>query len=167
MGLDNIQLSPFLVRQLYKKTLFELDSVKSEATAEAKMNIAFLGKNEKNILVIVDSPEAAYLPDEELNLLVGILTACKLSLADVALVNFHHNPGLGYVKLMEDFNPKTVFLFGVQPGDLNFPLHFPDFQLQRYNEQTYLGSPALKLLAANKEQKLALWACLQKYISNN
>ncbi len=167
MSLDNIQLSPFLVQQLYKKTLFELETVQKEHAVEPATTIPYLGKNEKNILVVVDAPGTAFLPDADLNLLVGILTACKLSLADVALVNYHTNPAISYEKLMNKFAPVSVFLFGIQPADLEFPLHFPYFQLQRYNEQTYISAPALNQLSENKEQKKELWACLQKYISTN
>jgi hypothetical protein len=167
MSLDNIQLSPFLVYQLYKKSLFEIDGIKKEPDSQQVSATSFLGKNDKNILVMVNEPGAAFLTDADLNLLIGILTACKLSLADIALVNFHKNVGTGYDQLMREFSPVTVFLFGIEPKDLQFPLHFPNFQLQQYNDQTYISAPSLKLLSENKEQKKELWACLQKYISKN
>ena len=167
MSLDNIQLSPFLVRQLYKRSLFEIDSVKKDPVILKAPAISYLGKNDKHILVIVNEPDAAFLPDTDLNLLVGILTACKLSLADIALINFNKNIGITYSQLMREFSPGTVFLFGVEPIELQFPLHFPHFQLQQYNDQTYISAPSLKLLTENKEQKKELWACLQKYISKN
>ena len=44
----------------------------------------------------------------------------------------------------------------VYPKDLQFPLHFPNFQLQQYNDQTYISAPSLKLLSENKEQKKEL-----------
>lgn len=167
MSLDNIQLSPFLVQQLYKKTLFEIDGIKKAPVIQQSSAISYLGKNDKHIVVVVNESDAAFLPDADLNLLVGILTACKLSLADIALVNFNKNPGIGYDQLMTDFSPNTVFLFGIEPIELQFPLHFPNFQLQQYNDQTYISAPSLKLLSENKEQKKELWACLQKYISKN
>jgi hypothetical protein len=165
MSLDNIQLSPFLVHQLYKKTLYEIDTNQQTTVLQKAPPISFLGKNEKNILVLVNEPDAAFLPDADLNLLVGILTACKLSLADIALVNCDKQVDASYDQLMIQFSPSTVFLFGVAAKELGFPLHFPHFQLQQYNEQTYISAPTLKTLSENKEQKKELWACLQKYIS--
>lgn len=165
MSLDNIQLSPFLVQQFYKKTLFQLDGVQKEPALQPVASVSYLGKNEKNILIVVDAPGTAFLPDPDLGLLVGILTACKLSLADVALVNYHTNTAIRYESLMENFEPVAIFLFGVFPADLQFPLHFPYFQLQQYNGQTYISAPSLSQLAENKEQKKELWTCLQKYIS--
>lgn len=167
MSLDNIQLSPFLVQQLYKKTLFEIDGIKKEPVAQPVPAISYLGKNDKNILVLVNEPGAAFLTDADLNLLIGILTACKLSLADIALVNFHKNIEIGYEQLIKEFSPGTIFLFGIEPKDLQFPLHFPNFQLQQYNDQTYISAPSLRSLSENKEQKKELWACLQRYISKN
>jgi DNA polymerase III psi subunit len=167
MSLDNIQLSPFLVQQLYKKTLYEIETIQKAPVIQKDATISFLGKNEKNILVVVNEADAAFLPDADLNLLVGILTACKLSLADIALVNFNRNTTADYAKLMKEFSPVTIFLFGIQAKELQFPLHFPYFQLQQYNDQTYISAPSLKSLSENKEQKKELWACLQKYISKN
>ncbi len=167
MSLDNIQLSPFLVQQLYRKNLFDMQGVQPERPVPAVATIPHLGKNEKNILVVVDAPGTAFLPDEDLNLLVRILTACNLSLADVALVNYNNNTSLNYENLMEKFKPVSIFLFGVKPANLEFPLHFPYFQLQQYNKQTYISAPALNQLSADKEQKKELWACLQNYNSSN
>lgn len=167
MSLDNIQLSPLLVQQLYKKTLFDMDAFEKEPTLQKHSAIPFLGNNEKNILVLINEPGAAFLPDADLSLLVGILTACKLSLADIALVNFNKHPGIVYNQLLDEFSPTTMFLFGVEPKELQFPLHFPYFQLQQYNDQVYISAPSLKILAEDKEQKKGLWACLQKYISQN
>jgi DNA polymerase III psi subunit len=163
MSLDNIQLSPFLVQHLYKKSLVEQVQQKKTATAAEEQSIAFLGKNEKGILIIADEKDTAFLTDADLALLVGILTACKLSLADIALVNFDKNRDMEYGQLMQQFKPVFVLMFGVSPGQLDFPLSFPHFQLQQYNHQTYLCSPALKILAAEKEQKKELWTSLQKH----
>ncbi len=163
MSLDNIHLTPFLVQDLYKKTLVDLNE-KGHSEKNSPENItSFLGKNEKNMLIVIDEKETAFLNDSDLNLLVGILSACKLSLADIALVNFDKNKLLTYDKMMLEFNPGFVLLFGITPDQLSFPLNFPYYQLQQYNNQTYLSSPTLKILAAETDQKKELWASLQKY----
>lgn len=167
MSLNNFQLSPFLIHQLYKKTLVELAIINPFEMAEKNNSSSFLGKNEKQILILVDESETVFLSDTDLNLLVSILSACKLTLADVALVNFDKNKALVYEKLIEEFTPAFILLFGIGPSDLKFPLHFPPYQLQQYNHQTYLGSASLKMLAAEKEQKKELWTCLQKYFIKN
>jgi hypothetical protein len=69
--------------------------------------------------------------------------------------------------MLEKFSPTFILLFGIGPADLQFPLHFPQYQLQQYNHQTYLSSASLKVLAAEKEHKKALWTCLEKYFIKN
>jgi len=165
MSLDNIQLSALLVEKLYSKALVDLNTVKAVPQKTAGPVFNWLGNNEKNILIVVNEPAAAYLPDSDLKLLVGILTACKLSMADVALLNFNNNTHADYSSLNAALNPSTIILFGIEPGHLDFPLHFPHFQLQPYNGQHYLCSPALAQLSADVSLKKQLWLSLQKHFT--
>ena len=124
MSLNDIHLSPFLLQQLYTKTLVDIMPLKMEKEAAEKNPISFLGKNEKRILLVVNEAESVFLSDADLNLLVSILSACKLTLADVALINFDKSKSAAYDSLMDQFDPKCIFLFGVNPTSLSFPLHF-------------------------------------------
>jgi DNA polymerase III psi subunit len=165
MGIDNIQLSPLLLQQLYQKSLVDFSDKKEVIPApnETTLIVNKLGNNEKNILVVVHEKDAAFLIDAELALLVGILTACQLSLADIALVNFNKNPEINFNNLSQHFNPSTILLFGTEPSLLDFPLLFPHFQLTKYNGQTYLSSPSLKQIANDVSLKKQLWLQLQKH----
>jgi DNA polymerase III psi subunit len=165
MGIDNIQLSPLLLQQLYQKSLVDFSDKKEVIPAphETTLKVNKLGNNEKNILVVVNEKDAAFLIDAELALLVGILTACQLSLADIALVNFNKNPEINFNNLSQHFNPSTILLFGTDPSLLDFPLLFPHFQLTKYNGQTYLASPSLKHIANDVSLKKQLWLQLQKH----
>ena len=162
MSLDNIQLTSLLVEKLYSRSLYDLGKAHSATPAQNSAAISSLGYNEKNILIVVEEPDAVHLEDDDLKLLAGILNACKLSLADVALVNYARNPSAGFASLNSSFNPAVVLLFGIEPVTLGFPLQFPSFQLQKYNGQQYLHSPSLKSLALEKELKKQLWDILQK-----
>lgn len=165
MSLDNIQLTPLLIEKLYSKSLVDLNGAQPKPTYSDSPGFTWLGTNEKNILIVVNEPDAAFLQDADLALLVGILTACKLSIADVAILNFDKHPDASYDSLNKAFRPVTILLFGVAPAELDFPLHFPHFQLQPYNGQHYLCSPALRLLAADVSLKKQLWLSLQKHFS--
>jgi hypothetical protein len=162
MTLDNFQLPPFLTGELYKDSLVDLDSKQLKNKSLKEEGFAFLGNNSKNILVIVNDENAVNLADEDLGFLIDILTACKLSLSDIALINHHRNPGLSYKTLVPYFKPETILCLGVTLDSLAFPLEFPDYQVQKYNNQSCLCAPSLKKLAANKEEKLKLWGCLKK-----
>jgi len=165
MSLDNIQLPPFLIGELYKNTLVDTANQQLKPGILKEAELPFLGKNQKNILMIVSEENVVYLPDNDLNFLIDILKACKLSLSDTALVNAHNNKEINYKTLLEKFKPETILFFGIEPAALEFPLQFPHYQLQQYNNQTYLSAPALHELSADKQKKMQLWASLKKLFS--
>lgn len=162
MSLDNIQLPATILQGLFSKCLYDLDSDKSVLSDIQSSGISSLGNNQKKIAILVNCETAIYLPDEELNFLLGILTACKLSMADIALVNLYKNPDLIYSDLTEQLKAEKVFLFGLTASTIELPLQFPHYQVQQFNNQVYLSSVALNELQANKEEKMKLWNCLKK-----
>jgi hypothetical protein len=160
MSLDNIKFTPNLIADLYDKSLVDLNITKAKSQSATSKGVSFLGNNEKNILIIINESDAAFLPDEDLNFLMNILKACKLSMADIALINCFQNKALHYDVLVKKFSPEKILFFDVEPASLDFPLQFPNYQLQKYNHQTYLSAPALKILAKDSNQKKQLWTCL-------
>lgn len=163
MSLDNIQLSPFLVQELYKESLLISDNQLLKPKLPKNDQLSYLGKNEKNILLIVHEKNALYLPDEDLHLLIGILNACGLTLSDTALLNFNQHPEINYQSLLAKFQPEFILLFGIEPKDLDFPLQFPHYQVQKYNNQVYFSAPSLNELGTDMEQKKLFWNGLQKF----
>ncbi|HNU89533.1 MAG TPA: hypothetical protein PKJ94_14635 [Ferruginibacter sp.] len=162
MSLDNIQLPPFVLGSLFNRSLYEL---KPAAEITATGAISFLGENKRRIAILVSSPDSIYLADDELSFLLGILTACKLSMMDIALINVSKNTGLSYSDIADQVKAEKVFLFGIDPDILNLPLKFPHYQLQHYNNQVYLSSEALGKLQTDKQEKLKLWNSLKKVFS--
>ena len=167
MSLDNIHLPAIVLQDLYKNSLIELDSGTEEKTIEKNASIAFLGNNQQQVTIVVNDTTSIYLPDEELNFLMGILSACKLSMADVALVNIAKTGTLTYTKIEEELNAGTILLFGVEPVQLQLPLQFPQYQIQKFNNQVYLAAPALTIIAADKAEKTRLWGRLKQIFSIN
>ena len=165
MSLDNIHLPTNIIQVLFSKSLYDLADDKTVTAINPTGSIMYLGNNKKNILILVDSPEAVYLPDEELNFLMGILTACGLSMSDIALINYSKNNGLHYTDLTKLLNGEKILLFGLDPEKLGMPLQFPKYQIQNFNSQVYLASVTLKELQIDKEEKLKLWNCLKKVFS--
>ena len=165
MSLDNIQLPAMILQGLYSKSLYDLETDKSVSDDIPTGSIASLGNNQKKIAVLVNSTVAIYLPDEELNFFLFFLTACKLSMADIALINLAKNPGLAYTTVTEQLKAEKVFLFGLDTTALALPLQFPHYQVQQFNNQVYLSSASLHELQANKEEKMKLWNCLKKIFS--
>lgn len=176
MNLSTLKLSPDVITGLYTKTLVttgeqilskqktvvEIQVKENISTAPAKEKIKFLGENKKNILIAVDNKNADFLPDNDLSLLTNMLNACKMALADVAIINLNtiHNPS--YKNVFENFNSNIVLLFGTDPSQLQLPVSFPHFQVQSFNNYTFLFTPALSEIQNDKILKSKLWVCLQR-----
>jgi hypothetical protein len=167
MSLENIQLPAIVIQDLFKKSLVDLNTKQpAEPTGTTEQHkVSALGKNGQNITILVHSPETLYLPDNELDFLMGILGACKLTMADIALINMAQNSYIDYKTLEKDFTAEKIFLFGPEPASLQLPLSFPYYQVQRYNNQIYLWAPPLLQLQADKMEKSKLWTCLKQIFS--
>jgi len=156
MSLNNISLQPQLLANLYESSLLERVVVPS-----LQQSIKFLGKNEKKILILVSKDNVAFIEDEELNFLSSILLACKLSLADVAVINLKNFGDIKYHFLIDQLKSKKIIMFDVEAQAIDLPFNFPKFQLQQFDQATYLSAPPLKEIQKEKALKTELWICLK------
>lgn len=156
MSLNIINLEPYLVASLYEHTLVE------EVEIDSSPLYKFLGKNRKQILVIVRKNDVAFADDKELQFLSSVLAACKLSLEDIAIINESNlPPGTSYLSLLQFFNSRYILMFDVTPQTIDLPFNFPHFQLQQFDQHTYLSAPALKEIEIEKALKARLWNSLK------
>ncbi len=177
MGLNTIKLPVSVIAGLYGNSLMETSpapvvktgaepgSAGTNETGAGRMEVnpvRSLGNNAKNILVVVNNRNNPYLPDQELNFLTGILSACKLSMEDVAIINMNNNPGASAKNLTEQFKSRVVLLFDMEPAAIGLPVNFPTYQLQPFAGTTYLGAPSLAQLENDKLEKSKLWVCLKR-----
>lgn len=183
MSLTNIKLPENVIATLYRQSLVVDDSVvaatpvqqeeavkpapKPVQTAQPTATTQYksLGNNAKNITVIVHFANEVFLPEGELQFLTKMLGACKLNLADVAIVNHATSP-VNIETLKLQLYPHHVLLFGVEPTEIHLPINFPSYKEQPYAGTTYLHAPGLELLnQESAEAKLAkrkLWDCLKR-----
>jgi len=166
MSLNDARLNPVLLESMYKYMLIEESPAPVEQLVDTGAAIAFLGNHEKRVTILVHSPESAYLPDESLAFLLDILSACKLSMADIALLNLAKETSITDQNIEEKLGPLKVLLFGIDPLSIGMPLQFPHYQVQSFSNRVYLGAPPLDLLRSNKDEKLKLWTCLKKIFLN-
>jgi hypothetical protein len=167
MSLDNIQLPASVIQDLYKKSLVLSDNKKEKKAQMASATVSFnvLGDNLKKILILVSDSEALYLPDEQLNFLMGILTACKLTMQDVAILNIEKNKDIVYTNLTKILKSEKIILFGVETSRISLPLQFSTYQIQSYKNQIYLSASLLTVLQNDKAEKMKLWLCLKQLFS--
>ncbi|OQP65316.1 hypothetical protein A3860_16745 [Niastella vici] len=124
-----------------------------------------LGNNKKQIVVVVNYPGDVFVPESDLLFLTKMLDACKLNMADVAIVN-HATAAVQIDRLKIQLQPKFLLLFGVEPDIIQLPINFPSYKEQPYAGTTYLFTPALSDLNQETDQakglKRKLWDCLKR-----
>jgi hypothetical protein len=167
MNFTNLQLPDFLLADLYKTVLVELEGEVSEQKKGTTLMTKqwFLGENKKHIVILIKDEEAVYLRDEWLKFLTTILSACKLNLGDVAIINYLKK-SFSYEELVENLTPEFLLLFDVTAKEIQLPFSVPFYQVQQYDNRTFLIAPSLdKMLGDSQESKIEkskLWLSLKK-----
>ena len=176
----NIELPPFIIADFFKHSLVEIadekaveekeaaftSSILAEQVAEESNNEEiYLGKNLKNVTIVVSVDSAKILNDKDLVFLTNILKACHLSQEDIAIVNQLKTP-VTYSYLKEDLQAKYILVFGIEPTEIKLPFIIPHFQVQQYAGSTIIIAPALNEMnkddADGKILKTKLWLSLQR-----
>ncbi|HTE23409.1 hypothetical protein [Flavitalea sp.] len=141
-----------------------LEGIKAAVTPKTDL-YRFLGKNQKKVSVIARYKDDPYIPEEHLQFLIKILSACKLNLGDVAILNDAAG-GIGIAKLKEQLDPGFVLLFAVEPVEIGLPLSFPLLRPQLFDGCNFLTIPRIETLIQDtdtaKGLKKQLWDCLKK-----
>lgn len=163
MSLDHIQLPAITIQQLYKNSLIAPPEKENHGKSDA--GLKYLGGNKRGIILVVDNKEATFLPGALLDFLMEILTACKLSMDDVALVNIARYKDFHYNEILNNLEPENIIVFGVSLSAIGLPFTIPEFQLQVFDKITYLTAPSISQLQADKELKRRLWSCLKQIFS--
>ena len=172
MDLNNIDLPKNLVAELYPDVLVipydDSSHISANIDVPETTNMIgnewiSLGNNEKKITLIVNYKNSKHLPDDELSFLSEILSACRLSMGDVAILNTNNYNDLNYKKLFENMEPAKVILLGVDPVQIQLPVVFPEFQIQSFSKTSFLFSPPLQELRNDKILKSKLWVCLKQF----
>jgi hypothetical protein len=153
MGINDLRLSPELMAALYPETLVESNM------------LPFLGKNLRSICFIVDCPEQDFLPEDQLMFLRKILSACKCSLDDIALVNAGRLL-LHLDDLKKQLQPRILFLWGIRPESIGLEPDLPEFTISTVDDISVIPVLSPGLMSADSPEGVALkqrlWTCLKK-----
>lgn len=124
----------------------------------------YLGGNEKQIAILINDAQNRFIDEESLQLLVNMLSALKLTLADVAVINHSITP-FTYKEMMEQFGTRICLLFAVSTEQIQLPFEMPDYKVQAFADCRFLRSASLQQMkGTGKEAKLEktkLWMCLK------
>ena len=161
MSLDKIQLPLQIIPELYNNSIVVLDGEQPKSKTLKVDTFQFLGGNKKNILILVENRNEMYLTDDDLQFLTGILNACGLSMADVAIVNTY-NLQHKILDLKNKFYPIILMAFGINWNVLGIENTLPLYQSTIISEINVINAQPLHLLAKNVEEKKILWNCLKQ-----
>lgn len=164
MNLDKIQLSASLTEAWYEENLVETGN-QTPRPITPSLSAPMLGNFERKILILVQEAEHAFLPDEDLNLLTGILTACKMSLADVGIVNLAVTQLESIEPLRHNFAPAAWWLFGIDTPAYGLPLMNDPGRSYSHQNDPIFWAPSLQQLTIDPTAKRALWSQLKTHYS--
>lgn len=159
-SLNDIRLTPQMIEALYGQSLVSPadHTVVKKAAPEPSVGLKTLGNNNRHITILVNSPDHAFLPEKELSFLVKMLDACKLNLADVAIVN-SAGKTLNMHQLVEQLSPSTILYFGEKQDK-------PLFAILDETGFKSVYAPSLSELSSNsteaKTLKTRLWNVLKQ-----
>ena len=167
MSLNKLSLPNAIIVDLFRHSMVRagLGEEQAEVDSGTPHPYRYLGGNLKKTNLILSSPDSFSIPEKHLSFLVKILEACKMTLADVAILN-HASHRIDIDELKEQLEPRTIILFGLEPKQINLPFNSPAFKIQEYDGCHYLYAPSMEELNQDTEEgkllKSKLWVCLRK-----
>jgi DNA polymerase III psi subunit len=136
-------------------------SIAREPAPERRKDFVFLGKNKRNILILVNDEQNEVSTEQGRELLKNIVKAINLTGADFALLNYSAYPGTTFEQLQQYFSTQVLFAFGVRSAQIG--LQYEDQNsLIMHEGIKMIFSSNLDQLSADMQGKKALWACLKQ-----
>ena len=176
MSEDRIKLPDFLIADLYKHSLVELEGYATELVSEHEdapelvsdvyaAKLRYLGENDKKVIIVVDEKKTMHLNEQDLSFLTNVLKACQLYLTDIAIINID-NQKVTFSEIKEQLHAVSIILFNVDPDAIRLPFKIPAFQRQKYAGCTVMLAPSLSVLnlPSNESRllKTKLWHSLKE-----
>lgn len=121
----------------------------------------FLGKNEKQILILVNDKQNEVSSEQGRELLRKLVNAIALTAKDFALVNYANYTTATFDDLHQFFACKMVLAFGVMPNQLGLNEQ-PFNQFVEQNGSKLIFTKNLHDLDTDPASKKLLWASLQQ-----
>lgn len=132
-----------------------------EAIAEPVFDFKYLGKNQKQILILVNDSANDVSTEQGRELLRKLVKAIELTANDFALVNYANYSGAKFQHFKATFNCSLVLSFGVGAKQLDLPeqtLH----QLSLLENIQFVFTHNLHDLDSDQLSKKVLWGSLQQ-----
>jgi hypothetical protein len=154
---ENI-VAPLLVAEVAKTT----NVIITEPVLEPQKDFLYLGDNNKYILIIVKEPAVDFLKKEDLNFLLKILSAKKLELNDVAIINTEKNGPIHFDAIKNFFACSKIITFGINPKALQIEGAIAN-KKSVFKNTSILGTWELAKLQQDVSKKTTFWNELKTF----
>jgi len=105
------------------------------------------------------------MPEESLHFLRKMLSACKLSLNDIALINIFRHP-ISLEALKIQFSPEIIFLWGCMPESFNALKDLQDMHIRIHDHISVIPVFEADKMSGDEQEaidlKRSLWISLKK-----
>jgi|DEB19_MinimDraft_3_1074340.scaffolds.fasta_scaffold23250_2 hypothetical protein len=162
-----VEINEKRIEKLEEKKIEEREPIAGTAEMMATNDTSFkyLGEHLQGVTVIVKDDLAVYLNETDLNLLTSILKACKLTLADIALVNVAQQK-LSLHQILATLPAKLVIIFEVSGTELKMKLPTTLYKSVQLGDTYLLFSNSLASMQGTdqlaKVEKSKLWNVLKQ-----
>ncbi|WP_256013299.1 hypothetical protein [Desertivirga xinjiangensis] len=169
-----VSLQYLMTEELYLIDPIDLEAVKDvsqtnirESQAESpapppQPSFDYLGENNKYFLLLVDYPGHQVMAPKELEALQSILTAKKMSLGDVAVMNVATNPAASLQQLKTFFACSKVVLFGLNPERFGLPALSPN-KISEHEGIQLLNTFNFSEMLNDVEKKKIFWNVMKGF----
>ena len=138
-----------------------IPEVKIAEAKPASRAFTYLGKNQKNVLILVNDSANDVSTESGRELLRNLVKALQLTANDFALMNYARYEQLQFDELHSFFNCRLVLAFGVLPSHLGVAEQ-PQHMISTQESVQFVFSGNLDQLSADLEGKKKLWGSLKQ-----
>ena len=152
-----MEINQHALKYIFNETLFRQESTPA---LQIKTDIKFLGKNNKNILIITPSHEDVMKIAEQ-EFLEKILNSIGLLLDDTVIINPKKEAQFSFYT--DTFSPSKIILFGVKPFEIDIKnIEIPTYEIKDFDNMPILHIDELKIIQTDLAKKKALWTNLKQ-----
>lgn len=121
----------------------------------------YLGGNNKYMLIIINEASCQNMQPKQLESLLSILNAKKLSMDDVAILNFYKYPNAKFTALKQFFACSSIVLFGINPAQIDIG-GVQANQISVHEHTKILATFSFDEMMANTDKKRSFWNEMKK-----
>ena len=130
--------------------------------SHASTDFEYLGENNKYFLILIEDKIHTRINPVHQEMLLKIITAKKLELRDLAIVNMNRYPDTSLAALKSFFSPSRLLLFGVTPAQISLPAMALN-KVGAAGNVKVLATYSLGEMEKSKEKKMEFWNIMKNF----